>query len=377
MQENKNIVVVTHGYPNVVTPTSRTFVRELIEKWRSMDIDVKVIRPVTVKNYLKLKRKGKDAKYNPNDYFPLYFDFFPLRAFRFTRRLQAYLSDKSFERAILKSHLVDKNSIIYCHFLNAAYCGVAVAEKMGVECYCAIGESSFWTIEDKNINKVRERLSKVKAFVSVSSERKEDAIAMYLAPENKIFVLPNGVDQESFFQLDKRKCREELNFRQDDLIGVFLGAFSERKGIGRVDEAVKNIPNVKMVYIGSGAITPENNVLAYMRVEHSEVSKYLSAADFFVLPTLAEGCSNAIVEAMVCGLPIISSNKDFNKDILDENCALLVNPESIEEIKNAIELLVKDGSLRGKLGNNAKEKSKSLDLTHRAKAILAIMGFEA
>lgn len=371
----KNIVVITHGYPNAVTPTTRTFVRELVEKWRKLGVNVTVIRPVTILNYIKLILRGEQAKYDTKDFFPLYCDFMPLRAFKLTRRLQAYLSDKSFEHAILSTKLVNKNSIIYCHFLNAGYCGVGVAQKLDVDCYCAIGESSFWTIKDKNMKKVKERLSKVKAFISVSSELKENVVALNLVEEDKVFVLPNGVDQENFNQLDKKECRKELGIASDTLIGAYLGAFSERKGISRVDEAVKNIPNVKMVYIGSGAITPTHNVLMCKRVEHKEVNKYLSAADFFVLPTLAEGCSNAIVEAMVCGLPIISSNRAFNKDILDKNCALLIDPESVEDIRNAIALLAENKDLRESLGTGAKEKSCSLDLTHRAKAILSIMEY--
>lgn len=69
----------------------------------------------------------------------------------------------------------------------------------------------------------------------------------------------------------------------------------------------------------------------------------------FCLPTLNEGCSNAIVEAIACGLPIISSNLPFNDDILDSSNALLVNPESVDDIASAIKQLMDNSDLKTKV----------------------------
>lgn len=87
----------------------------------------------------------------------------------------------------------------------------------------------------------------------------------------------------------------------------------------------------------------------------------------FCLPTLNEGCSNAIVEAIACGLPIISSNLPFNDDILDSSNALLVNPESVDDIASAIKQLMDNSDLRQKLAEGSKEKAKSLRIEFRAK----------
>ncbi len=66
------------------------------------------------------------------------------------------------------------------------------------------------------------------------------------------------------------------------------------------------------------------------------IPNYICASDVFVLPTTAEGCCNAIIEAMGCGLPIVSSDRAFNYDILNEENSILVDPESVDEIDNAI-----------------------------------------
>lgn len=74
---------------------------------------------------------------------------------------------------------------------------------------------------------------------------------------------------------------------------------------------------------------------------HHEIVYYLNCADVFVLPSLAEGCPNSVIEAMACGLPIISSNLPFNFDILSKEVAILINPRDVDEIANAIKKFMK------------------------------------
>ena len=96
----------------------------------------------------------------------------------------------------------------------------------------------------------------------------------------------------------------------------------------------------------------------------------MNCADIFVLPTLHEGCCNAIIEAMACGLPIVSSDRDFNHDILDETCSILIDPTNTKEIAKAIKTLKENKSLRDKLSQGAIDKSQTLTIDRRAKKII-------
>ena len=102
---------------------------------------------------------------------------------------------------------------------------------------------------------------------------------------------------------------------------------------------------------------------------HDEIAERISAADIFVLPTIAEGCCNAIIEAMGCGLPIVSSNKPFNDDILDEKCSIRIDTTNIDEITDAIRLLKDNPELRQRMSEAALRKANSLRIENRAVGI--------
>ena len=198
-----------------------------------------------------------------------------------------------------------------------------------------------------------------------------------LATKDRIKVFPNGVNLEKIHQLDKSTCRKDLGIEEDKVVGIFLGHFIERKGPLRVAAATKGIKNLQMIYIGTGDQVPQgDNIVFKGRVPHEEIPKYLSAADFFILPTQAEGCCNAIIEAMACGLPIISSDRDFNDDILNDECSIRVNPDNIEQIRNAVKKVVDDNQLREMMSKASLKKVKILELRQRARNIMDYMEYE-
>jgi len=158
---------------------------------------------------------------------------------------------------------------------------------------------------------------------------------------------------------------------------AFCGRFNKRKGCQRVSEAIDllKIQRVKSVFIGipAGADIEEpscEGILFKGALPHEDIPTYLNAADVFVLPTLAEGCSNAIVEAMACGLPIISSNLPFNLDLLNGENAILVDPMSVEQIATGIEKLLNHPALQQQMSLSALATVKDLTIEKRVRSIL-------
>lgn len=268
--------------------------------------------------------------------------------------------------------------VFYSHFISAGVTAYEMSIKYNKPFYIANGESDLLdfirTLPEK---KVYETYKKVSAIISVSTANKTETINSGYFPierQERIFVIPNAINPSIFFQEDKYMSREQLGLPKDKFIMAFVGSFSERKGSKRVAEALKQCDDVYSIFIGSGSEEPIHDKCLFKgKVENNKIRTYLSAADVFVLPTLNEGCCNAIVEAMACGLPIISSDLPFNYDILDSDCSIMVNPNDINQIAEAIKTLKEDSGKRISFSKHVLEKVNPLKLTARAETILNVI----
>lgn len=275
--------------------------------------------------------------------------------------------------------------LVYGHFIYQ--CGLTAArvgEKLGIPSYCACGENSLRLEKGSQPYATglahhdwHGILSKLSGIVCVSGNNEK------LLRENGFIdecmrtgIFPNAVDETKFYAMDRQVCRKELGFPEDAFIVAYTGTFSSNKGVDRLSEALRSCENVYSVFMGQGAVEPDcDRILFKGRVPNDQVVKYLNAADAFVLPTRGEGCCNAIVEALSCGLPVVSSDLPFNDDILSEHNSLRVDVEDVDALRRSILRLQQDISLRQKLSQGAAASSAALNIRQRAARILEFMEF--
>lgn len=261
----------------------------------------------------------------------------------------------------------------YAHFWSAGLYAAELALKYNKPYFVATGESVF-SDGDKVYDKTRKSKNALSGCICVSTKNQREAVEAGFVDLDKTRVIPNAIDPNRFYRIDKMECRKILGYSNDDFITVFVGGFNERKGIDRVAAAIDPLDGVKSIYIGKGAIQPKDKNMVFCgSLPHHRLVTYLNAADVFVLPTRAEGCCNAIIEAMGCGLAIISSDGDFNKDILDNRYAIQVNSEDIVGIQKAIIYLRDHKGICTQMGKFAWEASLGLHLDDRAKKIIDYM----
>lgn len=270
--------------------------------------------------------------------------------------------------------LARKPDVIYCHFWLQAFAAYPYAKKHDIPLFVATGESVIPIArlrKDNNFKGVTEYLS---GAICVSSKsREESSVNGLLLSGKPTLVAPNAINDEIFRKLDRKKCREALGLGDNDFAVAFTGAFSERKGVLRLDQALKKLADssIKGIFIGKGEQQPDYEGIIFKdRINNEKVPDLLNGADLFVLPTLNEGCCNAIVEAMACGLPVVSSNLPFNLDILDNSNGKLIDPRNIDEIADSIKEFKENPSYRQECAAKALEVAEGLTISRRAAKIL-------
>lgn len=374
-----NICIVSEGYP-YEEDSQFSFVEQLCIEMSKQGVMVTVISPQSLLHVLLLKDKKHPLhRTYKNGGLPIdvYRPFALLAPYRFWR-YNDYCFKKSVSRLFRK--LNKKIDVCYGHFWNNAYYISNEAIKNNIPLFVASGEGNFDDLEKKYKSKNYQEFSKqVKGVICVSSSCRDISISYGLANDSICKVFPNAIDNSIFYKKEKNSLRRIYGFNDSDFIVAFVGGFINRKGSNRLSDAILKLEQegvfVKSFFIGKGQ-GPENlvptcnGVLHCGPMEHSKISDYLNMADIFVLPTLNEGCCNAIIEAMACGLPIVSSDRPFNHDILNSSNSILIDPNNIDQIKDTIKELYYDRIMLKKLSEGALNSAHQLTISQRCTSIL-------
>lgn len=368
----KSILLITPNYPIEGDPVF-PFVKNLCDEYAKRGINIIVIAPQSItssllhrKNYRPFVRKESVNGNNVTIYQP--YTITPLHKFLHAYN---YLIRQSVILFLKRTKL--KADVCYCHFWCSAYWVMPYMKKNEIPVFVASGESEIRNLLSTD-RQYPDFEKYVKGVICVSSKNLKESIELGYTQKERCIVLPNAVNPSIFKKLDKSECRRQLGFPQDVFIVAFVGWFIERKGPERVAKAIEAIGNVKSIFIGKGNQEPKcEGILFKGPLSHEEVPLYLGAADCFVLPTLHEGCCNAVVEAMACGLPVISSNLPFNWDVLDESNSIMVDPNNIDEIAETIKELRDNPDKRELLSIGALKRAESLSIDQRAGKIIDFM----
>ncbi len=384
---NKEICFVLDSYPTKTT-NGCVFAKHLICAIADMGYDCTVIAPrvLTASAFRKSSRIPRRREEFTKNGSKIHI-FTPFYLHLSSRKETMKLSMDNHLRSVLRVIRREKlqPSLVYGHFIYQ--CGLTAArvgEKLGIPAYCACGENSLRLEKGSQPYATglthhhwQEILRKLSGMVCVSGHNRQLLLANGFIDETmRTGIFPNGVDEYKFYPMDKAACRKELGFPEDAFIVAYTGTFSANKGVNRLSAALRVCPEVYSVFMGQGSLEPDcDNILHKGRVPNDQVAKYLNAADVFVLPTRGEGCCNAIVEALSCGLPVISSDLPFNDDILTESNSLRIDVEDVEALQRSIVQLQQDATLRQTLAQGALASSASLNIRHRAARILEFMEF--
>ena len=370
------VCFITNKYPGKHNTSDYAFVKQLVDAIAALGHHCIVLAPFNITHYRRLS-VGREDYSSGNGIVtvirPGYISLSTLHIGSF--KLSPWLHKKALNRAF--KMMDEKPDVIYGHFWNSAYEGYEYAKKNQIPLFVATGESELKEMFTPRADHHAFR-DYVSGVICVSSKNRDESIALGFTTPEKCQVFPNSINANLFKKMDKTRCREQLGLPKEAFIVAFVGWFIERKGPMRVANAIKQIQGkpVYSLFIGKGEdggqeqVLDCDNILFKGALPHESIPQYLSAADVFVLPTLHEGCCNAVVEAMACGLPIISSNRSFNWDVLNDSNAIMIDPTNVEEIASAIQNLRDNDQKREQLSQGALKMAKNLTIEKRAKGIV-------
>jgi teichuronic acid biosynthesis glycosyltransferase TuaC len=339
---NKKVLAVSNNFPSKKFPERGAFVLNIVTEMSKQGAVVDVIAPISWIAELKnIKNKPKQLNFGNLSVSSIYYTAIPQKIKSLKIQISK-LNDLSFANAMKKKLKHSNYDFVYAHFFPSANAAHKVVEKYNLPIFLNLGESDPWDYDqlygkDYWINKLHD----FKGIITVSKRNYDYLLERDASLKSKVIYIPNGVNTKRFMPMDQKECRTKLGLPLDEKIAIFCGHFENRKGPLKVLEAI-NLLNIKGVFLGSnGPDVPEGeNVLYAGPVLNTELPLWLNAADVFVLPSLSEGMSNAILEALGVGIPLVVSDLSFNTDFLTKDVAVFVdpiNPRSIADgIQNAL-----------------------------------------
>jgi sugar transferase (PEP-CTERM/EpsH1 system associated) len=195
-------------------------------------------------------------------------------------------------------------------------------------------------------------------------------------PPERFDVLYNGVDCRRFAPSDQRAAlRRALGFADDELVVLTVASLTPVKNHAALLEAAAQVVSgtrrrLRFLWLGEGAERArlearirELGLGARVQLPggSDHVPRYLAAADLFVLPSELEGMSNAILEAMASGLPVVAHAVGGNPELVDHGHSGLLCPAgNVDALAGAIGRLVRNDAERAVMGAAARRRAEQI-----------------
>ncbi len=206
----------------------------------------------------------------------------------------------------------------------------------------------------------------------VGSEFAKDTyLAHGIAPE-RVRVIPYGVDTEQFKPSTGGRKTADSGLRL-----LFVGNVSVRKGCSYLMEAMRLIPNFRLTLVGTledrrlldGAGT---NVSWHPQVAHRDLPRMFREADVYVFPSLFEGSSLSIYEALASGLPVVTT-RESGSVVREGGEGFIIPTRDATAIATAVARISTDGALRERMGQAARARALEYTWETYYKRVIAVV----
>ncbi len=273
----------------------------------------------------------------------------------------------------------------YFRDLAAAYLTLKIRPRLGRQTIVEVH-----TVSERR-RRLYRALGERAALIVAISHGVQGALEICGVRPEKIIVARDAVDLAVFARLPSRDAaRETLHLPADANLVVYTGNLFSWKGVDTLIEATPDLPDRTEVVIVGGSPDQLERVRRFTRgraIEHvqlvgyqppTDVPLYLAAADVLVLPTSVREPIGArftsplkLFEYMAAGRPIVASDVPSSREVLTEETAIFVRPDSASSLAEGIDRALRDQQFSSKISNNARNLVKQCTWSRRAELILA------
>ncbi|MBL8015269.1 MAG: glycosyltransferase family 4 protein [Candidatus Doudnabacteria bacterium] len=177
-------------------------------------------------------------------------------------------------------------------------------------------------------------------YVALLESEKQEVVKRFKLPEQKVFVVPNGIQDEYYAGLgnaEKFYTEWEIDRSKWQLVVGTASRLNYVKGLQNLLVAVRQLPQVLFIFAGGDdGYYPQlkkiysqfpNVIFTESYLGTEDLKDFYAAIDIFLLPSIYEPFGMTVVEAMAQGKPVIATNKGGTTEILSTECGVLLNPQ--------------------------------------------------
>jgi glycosyltransferase involved in cell wall biosynthesis len=197
-------------------------------------------------------------------------------------------------------------------------------------------------------------------------------------PEKKISVHPNGVFPDLFYPIDRDEARRRLGLPKDKKIILSIGHLVVRKGFHHIIDALAILnssgkKDIFLVIVGDPGI--EGNLKTKLNEQiqrlgltkqvllagakpYKELYLWYNAADIFCLASSKEGWANVLLEALACGIPVVTTSFWGNKEVIQsDSLGILVDSQHPVKLSQALDKALRKKWDRKAIVDHARQNS--------------------
>lgn len=323
------VLVYTSLFPNHLEPQKGIFIKQRMYHFVKLKrCEMKVIAPIPYcppwPSLGKWYHNSQIKKYEIRDGIEVYHPRYPLipKVSMPLHGLSLFLSSLKLIKKINQTFSFDliDGHFIYPDGFAAVLLGKVLKKPVVLS---ARGSDIHQFTRFKSIKPmIQYALSHAKHVISVCDALKQEMLTLGIS-NDRISVIPNGVDTGQFYPVDKKEARRKLSLPHNKKIILSVGSLIPLKGFHVILNAFPKLlqedTNIYLYIIGEGPFRSslERQIEALNLTQHvtligerpnSELRIWYSAADVFCLASFREGWPNVIMESLACGTPVVATN---------------------------------------------------------------------